>query len=135
MYSGSSGNWAAVAPGVQLSKSKVVVGNLMNLSGLDSPLIQQAFPSGLQTSIDNEVGTKVTGTVNAQIAVIAAVDDDKQGHSLVVEMVFRDAQGRVLAKLHHRTEGRGFDGAVEDMVSDLTDFVTDHPVVAIKKVK
>ncbi len=135
MYSGSAANWAAVAPGVKLSTFKVVVGQPQNLSGLDRPQIQAAFPAGLQTAIDEEVGTKGTVIVNAQIAVVAAVDDDKQGHSIVVEMIFRDAQGKVLAKLHHRTEGRGFDGAVEDMVSELTDFVADHPVVAVKKAK
>jgi hypothetical protein len=73
--------------------------------------------------------------VNAQLAVVAAIDDDKQGHSIVVEMIFRDPQGKILAKVHHRTEGRDFDGAVEDMVTELTDFVVDHPVVSVKKVK
>ena len=135
MYSGSPANWAAVAPGVKLSTFKVVVGGLQNLSGLDRPQIQAAFPAGLQTSINEEVGTKGTVIVSAQIAVVAAVDDDKQGHSIVVEMIFRDPQGKILAKLHHRTEGRGFDGAVEDMVTELTDFVADHPVVSVKKVK
>ncbi len=133
MYSGSPANWAAIAPGVKLSTFKVVVGRLQNLSGLDRPLMTAAFPAGLQTSIDNEVGTKGTVIVNAQIAVVAAVDDDKQGHAIVVEMIFRDPQGKILAKIHHRTEGRGFDGAVEDMVSDLTDFVTDNPAPSVKK--
>jgi serine/threonine-protein kinase len=135
MYSGSPARWAAVAPGVKLSTFKVVVGRLLNLSGLERPQIQAAFPAGLQTSIDEEVGAKGTVIVNAQIAVVAAVDDDKQGHAIVVEMIFRDPQGKVLAKLHHRTEGRDFDGAVEDMVSELTDFVADHPSPAVKKVK
>ncbi len=135
MYSGSPATWAAVAPGVKLSTFKIGVGRLLNLSGLDRPQIAAAFPAGLQTSIDGEVGTKGTVVVNAQIAVVAAVDDDKQGHAIVVEMIFHDPQGKVLAKLHHRTEGRDFDGAVEDMVSELTDFVVDHPVPSVKKVK
>jgi tRNA A-37 threonylcarbamoyl transferase component Bud32 len=135
MYSGSPVNWAAIAPGVQLSKCKVVVGRLQNLSGLDRPQIQAAFPGGLQAAIDEEVGTKNTAVANAQIALLSAVDDDKQGHSLVVEMIFRDPQGKLLAKLHHRTEGRDFEGAVEDMVTELTDFVADHPVVSVKKAK
>jgi serine/threonine-protein kinase len=135
MYSGSPANWAAIAPGAKLSTFKVVVGRPQNLSGLERPQIDAAFPAGLQTAIDEEVGTKGTVIVNAQIAVVAAVDDDKQGHSIVVEMIFRDPQGKVLAKLHHRTEGRGFDGAVEDMVTELTDFVADHPVPSVKKVK
>jgi serine/threonine-protein kinase len=135
MYSGSPANWAAVAPGVKLSTFKVVVGRLQNLSGLDRPQIQAAFPGGLQVAIDEEVGAKSTAIVNAQIAVVAAVDDDKQGHSIVVEMIFRDALGKTLAKLHHRTEGRDFDGAVEDMVTELTDFVADHPAPSVKKVK
>ncbi len=133
MYSGSPANWAAVAPGVKLSTFKVVVGQAQNLSGLDRPQVQAAFPAGLQAAIDEEVGTKGTVIVNAQIAVVAAVDDEKQGHSIVVEMIFRDAQGKVLAKLHHRTEGRDFEGAVEDMVTELTDFVADHPAPSVKK--
>jgi serine/threonine protein kinase len=135
MYSGSPANWAAVAPGVKLSTFKIVVGRLLNLSGLDRPQITAAFPAGLQTSIDGEVGTKGTVIVSAQVAVVAAVDDDKQGRAIVVEVIFRDPQGKILAKLHHRTEGRDFDGAVEDMVTELTDFVVDHPVVSVKKVK
>ena len=135
MYSGSDANWAAIAPGAQLSKFRVVVGKLQNLSGLNRPDIQQAFPAALQASIDEELGTKATATVNAQIAVVAAIDDDDQGHNLVVEMIFRDGQGKVLAKLHHRTEGRDFEGAVEDMVTELTDFIHDHPVPSVKKVK
>jgi hypothetical protein len=135
MYSGSPALWAAIAPGVKLSQFKIVVGRVQNLSGLDRPQIQAAFPGGLQTAIDGEVGTKGTVTVNAQLAVIAAADDDKQGRSMVVEMIFRDTQGKILAKLHHRTEGRDFDGTVEDMVAELTDFVVDHPVVSVKKVK
>ncbi len=133
MYSGSPANWAAVAPGVKLSTFKIVVGRLQNMSGLDRPQMTAAFPAGLQTSIDGEVGTKGTVIVNAQIAVVAAVDDDKQGHAIVVEMIFRDPQGKILAKIHHRTEGRDFDGAVEDMVSDLTDFVADNPAPSVKK--
>ena len=128
MYSGSPANWAAVAPGVKLSTFKIVVGRLLNLSGLERPEITAAFPAGLQTAIDEEVGTKGTVVVNAQVAVVAAVDDDKQGHAIVVEMIFRDPQGKILAKLHHRTEGRDFEGAVEDMVTELTEFVADHPV-------
>ncbi len=135
MYSGSPATWAAVAPGVRLSTFKIMVGRLLNLSGLDRPQITAAFPAGLQSSIDGEVGTKGTVIVNAQIAVVAAVDDDKQGHAIVVEMIFHDPQGKVLAKLHHRTEGRDFDGAVEDMVTELTDFVADHPAPSVKKVK
>ncbi len=135
MYSGSTANWAAVAPGVKLSTSRIVVGRLLNLSGLDRPQITAAFPAGLQTAIDEEVGAKGTVAVNAQVAVVAAVDDDKQGHAIVVEIIFRDPQGKILAKVHHRTEGRDFDGAVEDMVTELTDFVVDHPVVAVKKAK
>ncbi len=135
MWSGSPANWAAVAPGVKLSTSRIVVGRLLNLSGLDRPQITAAFPAGLQTAIDEEVGAKGTVAVNAQVAVVAAVDDDKQGHAIVVEIIFRDPQGKILAKLHHRTEGRDFDGAVEDMVTELTDFVVDHPVVSVKKVK
>jgi hypothetical protein len=134
MYSRSPANWAAVAPGAELWTFKVVVGRLQNLSGLDRPQIQAAFPGGLQIAIDEEVGTEGTVVVNAQIAVVAAIDDE-QGHSLVVEMIFRDPQGKVLAKVHHRTEGRDFEGAVEDMVTELTDFVVGHPVIAVKKVK
>jgi hypothetical protein len=133
MYSGSTANWAAVAPGVKLSTFKIVVGRLQNLSGLDRPQIAAAFPAGLQKSVDDEVGMKGTVIVNAQIAVVAAVDDDKQGHAVVVEVIFRDPQGKILAKIHHRTEGRDFDGAVEDMVTELTDFVADNPAPVVKK--
>jgi serine/threonine-protein kinase len=133
MYSGSPTNWAAVAPGVKLSTFKIVVGRLQNLSGLDRPQITAAFPAGLQASIDSDVGTKGTVIVNAQFAVVAAVDDDKQGHVIVAEMIFRDPQGKILAKLHHRTDARNFDSAVEDMVSDLTDFVADNPAPSVKK--
>jgi hypothetical protein len=133
MYSGSPANWAAVAPGVKLATFKIVVGRLQNLSGLARPQITAAFPAGLQTSIDKEVGTKGTVVVNAQFAVVAAVDDDKQGHVLVVEMIFRDPQGKILAKLHHGTDARNFDNAVDDMVSDLTDFVAKNPAPSVKK--
>jgi hypothetical protein len=133
MWSGSTANWAAVAPGVKLSTFKIVVGRLQNLSGLERPQIAAAFPTDLQRAIDEEVGTKGTVIVNAQVAVVAAVDDDKQGHAIVVEIIFRDPQGKILAKLHHRTEGRDFDGAVEDMVTELTEFVVDNPAPAVKK--
>jgi hypothetical protein len=133
MWSGSTANWAAVAPGVKLSTFKIVVGRLLNLSGLDRPQIDAAFPVGLQKSIDEEVGTKGKVIANAQVAVVAAVDDDKQGHAIVVEIIFRDPQGTILAKLHHRTEGRDFDGAVEDMVTELTEFAADNPAPAVKK--
>ena len=46
MYSGSPANWAAVAPGVKLSTFKIVVGRLLNLSGLDRPQIDGGVSGG-----------------------------------------------------------------------------------------
>ena len=130
LYSGSPADWAAVAPGEQLKQYKVVLGRLANLSGFDNPKIHQSLQTDFQAALDKAAGAK--GTVNAQLAVIWAAADPEQQQGIAVEMIFKDAQGRVLAKVRHRAEARSFDGAVDDMLEVLTDFVADHPVIKVK---
>lgn len=125
MIAGDDVDWFAVAPNLHLAEHKIRIRSFRNASGLDSDEMMNYLRSDLQTALDELGGTGAT--LSADGIVYWASNEGRQ-RGIAIEMVFRDASGRVVAKLRdHHPEGSAEDAA-EEIVGAVTDFVEDHTI-------
>jgi len=127
MWAGTDVDWASVARGVKLSQYKIIVGPFRNLTRFNSPGLRQVLQVQLQEEFDGIAGPK--GTLTTQNAIIWASDSEEGEKGLGIEMIFRNSNGEVVAKLRNFVRDQPPEDAANEMLEQLTDFVEDHPVI------
>ncbi len=126
--------WVWIAPGIRISDYKVDIGEFENLSEAYDGDMMETLNEGMRKAFTKMSSGEKKGTLTTQNAVYWA----ERGNSakrwipfagshvaqagLGIEMVFRDADGKIVAKLRH--SGREGD-RLSDAAWELTDEVAD----------
>jgi serine/threonine-protein kinase len=127
MWAQSDVDWASVARGVKLSDYAIKVGPFRNLTRYNNPALRKILEVQLQEEFDGIAGKK--GTLTTQNAIVWASDSEDGEKGIGIEMIFRNSDGQVVAKLRNFVREQPPEDAANDMLEQLTDFVEDHLVI------
>ncbi len=124
------GYYFSVAPGVRLSNYNIRVGRFRNLGSSNSAAmlnyLNEVLPKNLAELAADERASG--GTLTTENAIYWASDEKGGKRGVGVEMIFRDASGRLMAKFRHRIFENSAEDGAQEMVDAIAEFVQDHPV-------
>ncbi len=140
MEPGEPIEWQWVAPGVNLHDYRIDVGEFQNLSKVNDSRMLETLEDGLSKAFERTAkkGEK-KGTLTTENAVFWAergnsakrwipyAGDHLAQAGIGVEMIFKDKNGKVVAKIRHsgREGGQPADAAWE-LLDEIADWVHNH---------
>lgn len=140
MWDGGHIQWVWIREGVRLSDYRVDVGEFENLSGERDRDMMEELNDGFREVFSELASSGAKkGTLTTQNAVHWAEEASKgkrwipfAGHHLAqagvgVEMIFRNAEGEVVALVRHSArEGDDLEDAAEEIVEDIADWFEEN---------
>jgi hypothetical protein len=132
--------WIWVAPGTKLSGHRFQFAPARNLAKITDADMEETVDHALPRTLDR-VGAKDAGAPLLQVeSAIFWADRANRSKLWIpyaglhlaqagvgIELVFRNAQGEVVAKVRHSgREGDDLENAAEELIDDLGDFVRNH---------
>ena len=137
MVEGDGVEWVWVAPGIHLDDYRIKVGSFKNMSEVSSHRIADTLEEKLNDRFERTKGSK--GTLTTENAIYWA-EKSNEGKSWIpfagshlaqagvgVEMIFRDSNGKVVAKIRHSArEGSDVTDAAEEVASDIGKYISDN---------
>jgi len=140
MHAGKYLEWEWIAPGVRLMDYKIDVGAFENMSKVNDERMLDTLDDGFRKAFQRlakKAGDK--GTLSTENAVywaerassakrwIPYAGDHLAQAGCGIEMVFRDADGKIVAKIRHsgREGGQPRDAAWE-LIDEVADFVANN---------
>lgn len=131
--------WIWVAPGVRLSDYKIDIGEFENLSEAYDGNMMDTLNEGMRKAFARMASGDKKGTLTTQNAVYWA-ERASSGKRWIpfagahvaqagigLEMVFRDADGNIVAKLRHSgREGDRLSDAAWELIDEIADWAASH---------
>ncbi len=125
MWSRGGLDWVALAKGVQLSDYTIRVSKFRNMTRFRDTEMIRYLDDVLQEELDDVAeGDAILTTENA---IFWAQEEPE--YAIGIEMIFRDAGGRVVAKVRHVHFEDSLEDAAQEMVDYIVEFVEEHDVV------
>jgi hypothetical protein len=139
MVEGDGVEWVYLAPGVKLSDYTIKITGWKNKSEVGAKSMMNALDESFKEQIDQRLGKGKKGTLLVDGGVYWAerASEGKRwipyaGHHLAqagigVELVFRESNGNIVAKIRHSTrEGNRLESAAEEVADDVVKFLEDN---------
>ncbi|MDX1583834.1 MAG: hypothetical protein R3338_09570 [Thermoanaerobaculia bacterium] len=131
--------WVWIAPGINLSEYKIDVGEFENLSEAYDGDMMETLNEGMRKALERMAPDSPKGTLTTENAVFWAerANSAKRwipfagGHvaqaGVGLEMVFRNSEGEVVAKLRHSgREGSRLSDAAWELIDEIADWAHSH---------
>ena len=125
MWSRGGLDWVSIAKGVELSNYRIKVSPFRNMTQFKDDAMMNYLNVVLQEELDDIAGSD--DTLTTENALFWAQERPK--FAVGIEMIFRDASGRVVAKIRHTHDEDSLEDAAQEMVDYIVEFVEDHDVV------
>lgn len=131
--------WIWVAPGVRISDYKIDVGEFENMSEAYDGDMMDTLNEGMRKAFDRMSSGDKKGTLTTQNAVFWA-ERASSGKRWIpfagshvaqagvgIEMVFRDSEGNIVAKVRHSgREGSRLSDAAWELIDEIADWAHSH---------
>ena len=124
MTRGRHVQWLWVAPDVRLRDHAVHIGQFRNTTAVDDPEVNRFLHEVAQDWV-NAISNPDGPPLRTEGVIWWAAKQPARPRGIGIEMIFRDAEGRIVAMLRHRIRENTPADAAEEMAEAIQDFVED----------